>query len=229
MAAVPLLIVGAGAHGRAVLELARALEIDVAGFLDDVHPVGDVVDGQAVLGDTGLLQDKSFIGKFQAIVAIGNIIARRRFSNQVRGHGLRPATLIDPGVRIPKTAKIGSGTVIMTECIVYPGVSIGDDVLIDPAVTFGADNRIADGVYICPGVHLGATVTLKEECFVGMGAVVIPELTIGRQAVVGAGSVVFKDVPDGKQVFGNPARVTGDAVLDDWSPYPARYRPAART
>jgi sugar O-acyltransferase (sialic acid O-acetyltransferase NeuD family) len=228
MAGPPLLIVGAGAHGRAVLELAHTLEITVAGFLDDVHPIGHMVDGQAVLGNTGLLRDKTFIARFQAIVAIGNIIARRQFSNRIRSQGLQPATLIDPTVRIPRTATIGSGTVIMGECIIYPGVVIGDDVLIDPAVTLGADNSIADGVYICPGVHLGATVTLSKECFVGMGAVLIPELTIGRQAVVGAGSVVFKDVPDGKLVFGNPARVTGDAVLDDWSPYPARYRPAER-
>jgi len=224
MSARPLLIVGAGAHGRAVLELARLLDMTVAGFLDDVNPVKSSIDGCEVLGRTSLLDEKPFIGPFQAIVAIGNSIARRGFSNRIRAHGREPAILIHPAVRIPDSARIGTGSVLVGENVVYPGVIIGQDVLIDPGVTFGIDNLIADGVYICPGCHLGAYVSLREECFLGMGVVVVPERTIGRRAVIGAGAVVFKDVPDGKLVFGNPGRVTGDAVLDDWSPYPARSR-----
>lgn len=230
MAERPLLIVGGGAQGRAVLELARTLAMAVAGFLDDVHPLGAMVEGQEVLGTTAMLQDKTFVDRFLPIVAIGNSIARRKYSKQIRAHGKEPAILIHPAVRIPESASIGSGTVVMGETVVYPGVTIGEDVLIDPATTFGVDNRIADGVYICPGCHLGAYVTLGEESFLGMGVVVVPERTIGRRAVVGAGAVVFRDIPEGKLAFGNPARVTGDAILDDWSPYPARNRvnPAIR-
>jgi sugar O-acyltransferase (sialic acid O-acetyltransferase NeuD family) len=224
MSTRPLLIVGAGAHGRAVLELARLLDIKVAGFVDDVHPLKSSIDDCEVLGRTALLDDKSFMAPFQGIVAIGNSIARRGFSNRIRAHGREPATLIHPAMKIPDSARIGSGCVLVSQIVVYPGVIIGQDVLIDPGVTFGVDNVIEDGVYICPGVHLGAYVTLREECFVGMGAVVVPERTVGRRAVIGAGAVVFKDVPDGKLVFGNPGRVTGDAVLDDFSPYPARAR-----
>jgi sugar O-acyltransferase (sialic acid O-acetyltransferase NeuD family) len=224
MAGPLLLIVGAGAHGRAVLELASQLGMTVAGFLDDMHPVESVIDGHHVLGTTALLEDRAFVEKFHSIVAIGNSIVRRRFSNRIRAHGSEPAILIHPSVRIPASVRIGSGTVLVGENVVYPGVIFGKDVLVDPGVTFGIENQIADGVYICPGCHLGAYVTLHEESFLGMGVVVVPERTIGRRAVVGAGAVVFQDVPDGKLVFGNPARVTGDAVLDDWSPYPARAR-----
>jgi hypothetical protein len=113
MAELPLLIVGGGAHGRAVLELARTLAITVAGFLDDVHPVGSMVDGREVLGTTAMLQNKTFVERFRPIVAIGNSIARRKFSNQVRAHGKEPTILIDHAVRIPESVSIGSGTVIM--------------------------------------------------------------------------------------------------------------------
>src|SRR5262249_56532146 len=95
-AAPPLLIVGAGAHGRAVLELADQLGMTVAGFLDDVHPVKSVINGYSVLGTTSLLDDKAFVGKFRSIVAIGNSIARRRFSDRIRAHGSEPAILIHP-------------------------------------------------------------------------------------------------------------------------------------
>jgi sugar O-acyltransferase (sialic acid O-acetyltransferase NeuD family) len=226
MAAHPLLLVGGGAHGRAVLELARTLAISVGGFLDDTQPIGSTVDGHEVLGTTALLRDAAFVSRFTSIVTIGNNIARRKYSQQIRAQGQKPTILIHPGVRIPASASIGSGTVMMGENVVYPGVTIGEDVLIDPGVTFGIENRIADGVYICPGCHLGAYVSLGEESFLGMGVVVIPERTIGRRAVIGAGAVVFTDILDAKLAFGNPARVTGDAVLDDWSPYPARIRPA---
>jgi len=226
MAGRPLLVVGGGAHGRAVLELARTLAISVAGFLDDVQPVGSMIDGHEVLGTTALLRDAAFVERFSSIVTIGNSMARRKFSQQIRAQGQRPAILVHPAVHIPDSVSIGSGSVMMGENVVYPGVTIGEDVLIDPAVTFGIENHIANGVYICPGCHLGAYVSLGEESFLGMGVVVIPERTIGHRTVIGAGAVVFTDIPDGKLAFGNPARVTGDAILDDWSPYPARIRPA---
>jgi len=220
----PLLIVGAGAHGRVVLDLARSLGLEIAGFLDDIQPIDSLVDGRVILGTTARLREAGFVDAFSCIVAIGNNLARRRFSNQIRSHGREPAVLTHPSSIISGSARIGSGTVMIGGNMVFSGAVIGEDVLVDPDATIGADSRVGAGAYVCPGCHLGAGVSLGEECFLGIGAVVIPGRKIGRRAIVGAGSVVISDIPDGKLAVGNPASVKGDAVLDDWSPYPARAR-----
>jgi acetyltransferase-like isoleucine patch superfamily enzyme len=110
--------------------------------------------------------------------------------------------------------------------MVFSAAHVGSDVLVDPDTTIGAESIVEDGVYLCPGCHLGAQVTCRAESFLGIGAVAIPNVVIGRRAVVGAGGVVIRDVPDGKLAVGNPARVIGEADLDDFSPYPARRRRA---
>jgi sugar O-acyltransferase (sialic acid O-acetyltransferase NeuD family) len=223
----PLIIVGAGMHGRIVRDIAMVLGIPVAGFLDDVQEPGARVDDLTVIGRTDRLDDGEFLSHHRFVIAIGNNIARRRFATRVRNRGGQVATLVLPGVFVSPTATIGSGTVVVGANMVFSHARIGEDVLVDPDATIGADSVIGDGVYLCPGCHLASGVTCLEESFVGIGAVVVPNVTIGRRSIVGAGAVVIRDVPDGKLAIGNPARVTGDAVLDDFSPYPARSRPRA--
>jgi len=220
----PLVIVGGGMHGRVVLDIAKTLQWPVAGFLDDLRETGSRVDDQVVLGNTGRLSDIAFTDRHRFHVAIGNNTARRRFADDLRARGSEVVTLIHPSAWVSPTATIGSGTVLVGANMVFSAAWIGNDVLIDPDTTIGANSRIEDGVYLCPGCHLGANVTCEEECFLGIGAVAIPNVVIGRRAVVGAGAVVIRNIPQGKLAVGNPAHVKGDAVLDDFSPYPARRR-----
>lgn len=223
-AAKPLVIVGAGMHGRVVLDIAKTLQWPVAGFLDDLRKPGDRVDDKTILGSTERLQHAEFTDRYRFHVAIGNNTARRRFSSGLRARGCETATLIHPSSWISPTATIGAGTVLVGANMVFSAARIGDDVLVDPDTTIGADSIIGDGVYLCPGCHLGSHVTCEEEAFLGLGAVAIPNVVIGRRAVIGAGAVVTRSVPEGKLAVGNPAVVKGDAVLDDFSPYPARRR-----
>ena len=220
----PLVIVGAGMHGRVVLDIAKTLELPIGGFLDDFRETGSAVDDQRIVGKTTRLADGDFIAEHSFIVAIGNNIARRRFAVQIRGHGGEMPPLIHPSCWISSTATVGAGTVLVGANMVFSAARIGDDVLVDPDTTIGAESLVEDGVYLCPGCHLGAQVICREECFLGIGAVAIPNTIIGRRAVVGAGAVVIREIPDGKLAVGNPARVIGDANLDDFSPYPARRR-----
>jgi sugar O-acyltransferase (sialic acid O-acetyltransferase NeuD family) len=220
----PLVIVGAGMHGRVVLDIAKTLKWKIAGFIDDAREPGSRVDDQTILGPTDRLRDGDFTGRYRFHVAIGNNTARRRFANELRARGCEVATMIHPSAWLSPTVMIGSGTVLVGANMVFSAARIGDDVLVDPDTTIGADSVIGDGVYLCPGCHLGANVTCEQEAFLGLGAVAIPNVVIGRRAIVGAGAVVTRNVPEGKLAVGNPARVKGDAVLDDFSPYPARRR-----
>jgi sugar O-acyltransferase (sialic acid O-acetyltransferase NeuD family) len=220
----PLVIVGGGMHGRVVLDLAKTLGHDLAGFLDDTREAGSAVDDQRVVGPTARLFDAEFLARHSFIVAIGNNTARRRFASEIRIRGGNVVTLVHPSCWISPTATIESGTVFIGANMVFSAARVGSDVLVDPDTTIGAESVVCDGVYLCPGCHLGAQVTCEEECFLGIGAVAIPNTVVGRRAVVGAGAVVIRDVPAGKLAVGNPARIIGDADLDDFSPYPARRR-----
>jgi acetyltransferase EpsM len=219
---LPIILVGAGMHGRVVRDTCGYAGVEVAGFLDDFSPPGTAIDDRLIVGSTARLGDPEFIAAHRFIVTIGNNKARRKIANAIRGAGGRLAVAIHPNCSISPTAEIGTGTVLIGANMVFSHVKIGEDVLVDPDATLGADSVIAAGVYICPGVHLGSKVDVGENCFIGLGAVVVPEVRIGVGAIVGAGAVVIRDVPPETLVVGNPAVAKGPAVMDDFSPYPAR-------
>ena len=196
----PLVIVGAGGHGRVVHDVALSLGLAVAGFLDDSR--SGEVNGVPVLGGTArietLLADHSFI------VAMGGQQARRRFSTLIAGRA-ELATLVHPTAWVSPSARIGQGSVLVGGVIVNANADVGAFCILNTGCTIDHDNLLKDGVQICPGAHLAGAVTCEEDVFVGTGACVIPGVTLGREAVVGAGAVVVRDVAPGDKVFGNPA------------------------
>lgn len=222
----PVVLVGAGMHGRVVRDLCRDAKIDVAGFLDDFTPAGTRVDDVDILGTLERLKDKAFIQSSRFIVTIGNNLARQTIADLIEANGGSLATAVHPNCVVSPSARIGAGTVLIGANMVFSRAEIGKNVLIDPDATIGAESLLEDGVYICPGVHLGSRVRVGKQAFIGLGAVVLPSTAIGNLSIVGAGAVVTRDVPNETLAIGNPAVSKGQALMDSISPYPARRRDA---
>jgi sugar O-acyltransferase (sialic acid O-acetyltransferase NeuD family) len=222
----PVILVGAGMHGRVVRDLCRDAGIEVAGFLDDFTPAGTRVDDVEVLGPLRCLQDAGLLQSRRFIVTIGNNIARQTIADRIESSGGSLAVVTHPNCVVSPTATIGFGTVLVGATMVFSRAQIGKNVLVDPDTTVGAEATIADGAYIAPGVHLGSRVRVGQQAFLGLGAVVLPDIVIGRLSIVGAGAVVNRNVADETLVVGNPGEPKGKAVMDTVSPYPARRRNA---
>lgn len=77
---------------------------------------------------------------------------------------------------------ISSGTRVGRNSVIFQGVTIGSNTLIDSA-TIGSP-------------------TIGDNCYIGAGAKVIGGITIGNNVRVGANAVVFKNVPDNATVVG---------------------------
>lgn len=197
-----LVIIGAGGHGRVVLDSARRAGIEVAGFLAD--PAPERTNDAIYLGGLDRLAD--FRADHQFIVAIGDQQARRRISRQIDD---RLVSVIDPSAQISPSALIGRGTAIIGGVIVNANASIGDYCILNTASAVDHDCIIEDGVQICPGVTLAGKIHCEEGAFLGTGAIVLPGVRIGRNAVIGAGAVVTRDVAPDTKLVGNPARQVG--------------------
>ena len=89
------------------------------------------------------------------------------------------------------------------------GVSIGDNVICGPRVSFHAENH----VYSDPDTPIrlqGVTrrgIVVEDDCWIGAGAMVLDGVRIGKGTVVAAGAIVTRDVPPYSVVAGVPARV----------------------
>lgn len=201
----PLVILGAGGHGRVVLDAAQAGGVSVRGFLDSTRPPGSLVNGILVLGPTDLLEDSALLAGSGIIVALGDQEARRRFSLHVLDRGGTLATVCHPAAVVSAFATLGCGSFLAAGSIVAPNAAVGRFCLLNTACSVDHDARLGDGVQVCPGARLAGRVVCGEGSFIGTGAAIIPDIIIGRHAAVGAGAVVIRDVPPGETVAGNPA------------------------
>ncbi len=203
-----IVILGAGGHGRVVLDILQASKhYRVKGFLDSNKGLhGRFVDGVPVLGDADMLDELRRTGVAGAIVAIGDNATRKFYATVLANHGLELVNAIHPTASLARTVSVGSNVVIASGAMVCAHASVGDSAILNTGCIVEHECSIGAAAHVCPGVKLAGHVTVGPVAFIGIGAVVIQGLTIGQGATIGAGSVVLRDVPPFTTCVGQPAR-----------------------
>jgi UDP-perosamine 4-acetyltransferase len=202
-----LLILGAGGHGRAVADLARACGFTVAGFTDRSPAAGAL--GTPVLGTdaelAALIRAQRIDG---GVVGVGNTALTRRaqLHEVLVAAGVPQPALVHPRATASPSATVGAGTVVFAGSVLGSGVRMGANAVLYSGVMVEHECVIGDHAYLSPGVVLSGQVTVEAGAFVGAGAVVLPGVRVGAGAVVAAGAVVTADVAPGQTVMGVPAR-----------------------
>lgn len=209
-AAHNVMLIGAGGHGRVVLDIVRQAGVHrPVGFIDaDPAKAGTQILGMPVLGPVNLMTRlRKLHNVTAAIVAIGDNRTRMRYAQLVLEEGLELVSAIHPSAIVSPTASIGRNVVVGPGAVINTEARIGDSVIVNSSAVVEHECRIEAGVHLCPGSLLAGRVHLESGAFVGMGAKVLPCLRIGAFATVGAGAVVREDVPEGTTAVGVPARL----------------------
>ena len=204
-----IVIVGAGGHGKVVLDIFRAEgRARPIGFVDaDTSIAGKQVGGVPVLGPINLLPRLRQQKVAGAIVAIGDHRTRLRYASILREHGFELVNAIHPTACISPTASIGENVVVAARAVICTDARVEDSVIINTGAIVDHECIVEQGAHICPGVNLGGRVRIGSSAFVGLGANIIQCLSVGRHAIIGAGATVIRDIPDHATAVGVPARV----------------------
>lgn len=209
---LPILIIGAGGHGRVLADLAFCLGRQVLGFLDrDTQLHGRVIDGIKVLGgDERLIEyparDVSLVNGLGSIAASD---VRREVYIRLKALGYQFEALCHPGAIVGRSVTFAQGVQAMAGSIVQNGARIGENTILNTGAivehdcVVGAHSHLAPGAVVCGDVRIG------ENCHIGVGAVVVQGLSVGDGALVAAGAVVVRDVLSGTRVAGVPASRMG--------------------
>ena len=202
-------IIGAGGHGRVVLDILRAEgRYNVVGFLDaDPTLAGSTVGGLPVLGRVNQFPRLKADRVKAAIVAIGESRARRRYAQLILDNGFELISTRHPSAVVSPSAAIGRNVVIAPGAIIGPEVRIGDSAIINTASIIEHECQIGPGAHICPAAAMAGRVKIGAGAFIGLGSRIIQCLAIGDDAIIGAGAVVITDIPSGATAVGVPAKV----------------------
>ncbi len=213
--AEPLIIIGAGGHGREVHDVVVAINRasdepawDLLGFLDDGPVHLDRLERREarLVGTTDALP--KFAGAWY-VVGIGITSVRQVLAEKADGGGLQATTLIHPTATIGLDVEIGEGSILFSHVSITTNIRLGRHVHLNQNCTVGHDVTMGDFVSVFPGATISGDVVLEEGVTIGTNAAVVQGLTIGSGAVIGAGAAVVKDVPTNATFAGVPARALG--------------------
>jgi sugar O-acyltransferase (sialic acid O-acetyltransferase NeuD family) len=208
-----IFIVGAGAHGRVVLDILRdRADGQSVQFADDNESLwGRSVNGAPVVSLREALSRKA--GEVGFVVSVGKPRLRLELCRRVLDEGHTLVNAIHPKAVVEASATMGLGNMISPQAVVNSNARLGNAVVVNTSVVVEHDCVVEDGVSISPVACLGGRVTVGQGAFIAIGARIMARVHIGAGSIVGAHSLVLKDVPDDTLVFGSPARIQG--VVDD--------------
>lgn len=201
-----LVIIGAGNVGG-FLVLNQDLfktNYNIIGFLDD-----DPAKLHKKFWNIPVLGTVRDIKKFEAYsIAIG--ISNPRIKKEL-------VKKIDSTFNFPsfisKNAWISNKVTIGKGVIIYPGVSVNhesvieDFVIINMNCAIGHDVTIQKNSSLAPGVNLGGFTYIEPNVDIGIGAATLQKIRIGEGAIIGGQTMLISSVAKGATVVGVPGRV----------------------
>lgn len=204
-----LLIIGARGFGREVFATATESagykeEFIVKGFLDDHKGALDGLSGYPPIIDS--VENYQPCSEDLFITALGDVQAKKKYSNIILDKGGEFYSLIHKDVFIRSTSSIGKGCLIMRNAAISCNVKVGDYVSLMANSIIGHDVTIGNGSHLGPFVFMGGRSETEAGAQLHARATILPDIHIGKNAVIGAGSVVMKNVEEYTTVFGNPAK-----------------------
>ncbi|MGH8883807.1 MAG: NeuD/PglB/VioB family sugar acetyltransferase [Egibacteraceae bacterium] len=220
----PLVIIGAGGHGRELLGIARAVNArnptwDIMGFVADgeQHPERAAALGAKILGGVDLLEriDAAYL------IGIGAPGPRAEIDVYASRHGLQAAILVHPTAVVGDEVTLEPGCVVAAGAVLTTQIHLGRHTHVNVGASVSHDAVLGRWCTVGPGARVAGWVQLGDAVDVGIGAVFRDRVKVGDRVVVGAGAVVVKDVPADLTVAGVPAKPLGrsapHAASDRWN------------
>lgn len=195
-----LLIVGAGGHARAAIDVIEQEDhYRIAGLVGLPQEVGSLVLSYPVLGcDADLPKLSATIDA--ALVGLGQIkqpAPRQRLFELLIQLGWNLPSIVSPRATVSRHAKLGAGTLVMHGAVINAGAEVGVNCIVNSLSLIEHDARVGNHCHISTGALLNGGVVVGDGGFVGSGAVIREGVLIGEHSFIGLGQRILTDCPPG--------------------------------
>lgn len=209
-----IIILGAGGTGGEIVEIIKDInskkeKFQAFGFLDDD---GNLLkkNGPHNLNILGKISDAKYFKDCFFINSIGSpqdLKLRERIFVKSGITLDRYITLIHPSSRIPSSAKIGNGVLIMPHVVVGYDCKIDEHCILTYSSSLGHEAKLKKNVILASGVNISGKVKIGSSCYIGAGTVTSHNIEIGSNTLVSAGSTIIKNLPkNGKYIYAEKSR-----------------------
>lgn len=199
----PILLVGAGGHTKACIDvIEQEGRFSVIGLVGQESEVDSKILGYPVLGtdaELPVLLSKSR----NALVTVGQIKSpepRMRLFMLLEQNGFNLPAIISPMAYVSSHATIGTGSIVMHGAIVNAGAVVGRNCILNSKALVEHDAVVSDHCHISTGAIVNGAVNIGAGTFVGSGSVIRQCLNIGERCIIGMGQHLMFDCDAETQV-----------------------------
>ncbi len=199
-------VIGYAGHAYVVCGILQSNNITVTAYCDTEEKECNPFN-LAYLGTEFSEKALDTLAKGNFFIAIGNNIIRKKIFESLAEKKILSTNAIHTSAIISPTVSIAANAVMVSAgVIINPLAKISTGVICNTACIIEHECIVKNFAHIGPGAVLCGNVTVGENTFVGAGAIIRQGITIGENVMVGAGAVVVKNVPNNAIIKGNPAR-----------------------
>jgi len=196
MRAEPILLLGAGGHARACIDvIEREGRFTVEGLIGRPEEVGTRVLGYPVVGTEADLSALASERKY-ALIAVGQLTTpdqRIRLFELARAYEYTLPVIISPHAHVSRHASLAVGTIVMHGAVVNAGATVGRNCILNSLSLVEHDAVIADHCHISTAAAINGSVRVASGTFVGSHSCVRHGISIGERCVIGMGQRVLAD------------------------------------
>jgi len=207
-----IIIFGCGGHAKIIVDCIETTKIfKPLGFIDDKNydiPFSKKIKYLGSIKNLNKIIKKYNLKTTFGIAAVGSNIIRRKIVEKVKeqNKNFQWANIIHPSAVISKSAKIGSGNMILAGSIICAETKIHNHVSINTGTYIDHNNNFLDFSSTGPGVTTGGNVKVGKDSFLGIGTAVRHNITIGDNTVIGGQSFVCKNCQPDSLYYGIPSK-----------------------
>lgn len=205
MSAKTLLLVGAGGHARACIDVIEAQgQFVLRGLIGLAQEIGTQQLGYAVVGADADLSELRSTNPY-ALVGIGQIAdyaPRISAYERLCALGFELPTVVSPYAYVSRHAHIGPGTIVMHGAVVNAGARVGANCIINTHAIIEHDVSIGDHCHISTSTVINGAVQIGNRCFIGSTSALREGISIGDGAFIAMGLTVRHDISAGNRYIG---------------------------
>lgn len=199
MRKVRLILIGAGGHARACIDVIEQCgQYEIAGLIGRPNELNFQHFGHPVIAADDDLPEIARMYHY-ALVVVGQIqtpVHRIRLFELAAKLGFQMPIIIAPTAYVSRHASVGVGTILMPGAIVNAGAKVGNNCIINTRALVEHDATVADHCHISTGAIVNGGASVGAGSFIGSGSVIKEGISIGKTCVVGMGLVVRHSVAD---------------------------------
>lgn len=200
-----LLLIGAGGHARACIEvIEQQSRYRISGLVGKPNEVRQKRFGYEVIGTDHDLEKLAENHPY-ALIAVGQIQSaenRIRFFRRLVTIGFKLPVIIAPSAYVSPHSDIGIGTIVMHGAIVNAGAEVGQNCIINTRALIEHDAKVGNQCHVSTGVILNGSVVVGDNSFIGSGSIIKEGVILGNDCFIGMGMAVTYDLSNFSRIVG---------------------------